>query len=72
MTIQVGSRYKITRRMKAGITTFVAKVYSVENRNEYVYFGFTPKDQKDGEFGYAKFYGDKTPEYGVIKMELLP
>lgn len=86
MNIEVGKVYRLTEVMKVTpvskyqpntevignreIKTFDVKVTSVETREDYVYFGFTPLDSRVGKFGYSRLYNNyKYRPYGIIEIE---
>lgn len=63
----VSKSYLITEtRWGVESRQFKAVITSIEDRGEYLYVGYTPKDIRDGRFGYTRVYKDNR-ELAVVK-----
>jgi hypothetical protein len=74
--IKAGGRYLLTTRMKHRHTgedtteTFETRIHCIEQRDGYLYIGHIPKDQRQGEWGFFRWYEEKNrPHYGIVRME---
>ena len=79
-TLQVGDTLTLTQRLastpditftqKDGYAerVFETTIHHIEECSTYYYIGHTPKDQRNGKFGYFKVFKNKSKSYGVVAI----
>lgn len=69
--MQTGDRVILIEKLKASTREFAAKVNWTEDRVEGLYFGYTPDDIMQGQWGCAMLHNEPKP-FGITVKEILP